>query len=202
MYRTKKPKWYDRRRDYLKPDIEEMVMDLQATERLVEVIEATFFETHIDCVCDSDVMNMLSENNYHDGKARHAYDFLSSYCVLIDLIALLHDRMEEAADILTEIDKRRLGKYTICSSRTENREEIRDLMWSAMNVIIPEEIDNIGADVIDSVKSNTPEQELPVVAARYLMRIAYMLYRDGVYGRSPDEEDKDPDADENDEGGE
>jgi len=198
MYRTEKPKWYDECRDYRYPDIEDVATDLRATTKLLEVVETAYFETNIGAVCNIDIMNMLTEDDYHDGKAKCAYEFLSSYSVLLDMIAILYERVEQASNMLLKIDSRKLEKRTISSSRTGDRSLISSLMWDATNVVVPEEIDNIGADVIESLKSNTPEQDIPVVVSRYLMRIAYMLYRDGVYGRSPDESVEETDGVEDD----
>ena len=132
----------------------------------------------------------LSDAGFH-----RACDFVSCYITLERLVNIYKERVETAADTLYEMNRRSLESQTTRAKRTNEPGEIKNLMHRAINVVIPERLDNIGADVIENVKANTPEQDVPIVAARYLMRIAYRFYHDEKSSNVPDADpDNSPDG--------
>ena len=94
---------------------------------------------------------------------------------------------DAAAASLDTIERNRVTYRNISASYTNDPDGIRHLLYATKEVLLPESLEHIAIDVIESLKSSTPEQDLTIVTAMHLMKIAYLLYKKGAYERCPGE---------------
>lgn len=194
MFRTKKSQsWFDKGFDA--PDDEDIAMSLEATASLVLTIWCNNFDTNENHICSSKILNILSRDDYNGHTTEQAHLFLRNYSVMSDLIDMVYNRVKEAAKALDSRECRSLRNIETFAPHSGAIYKIRRLLKLAEYVTLPEEYDQIGYDVIETVKANTPEQnDVPIIAARYLMRIAYLLYCEKIYEATPDKTEAEPDA--------
>ena len=75
--------------------------------------------------------------------------------------------------------KTKIMHRKICAGRTGDPGEVLRLIKDAEAITMPDMLYNLGADIIATVKANTPELEANDTAAVYLLRVAYILQKEG-----------------------
>ena len=80
----------------------------------------------------------------------------------------------------TKIMHRKIHAY-----RTGDPGEVLRLIKEAEAVALPEQLYNIGIDIVDTVKANTRDRDEAGAVAAYLLRIAYILHREGRLIEAP-----------------
>jgi len=170
------------------PDLEDAACGLRVTASLADLlIESYFRDASTDGVCNTETLSLLSADDYHGGVAWQAYNVIRNYGVMTDIIQAIKERTVETAALLDAIERDRVSYRNISASYTKDPDEIRHLLYATKEVLLPESIEHIAIDVIESLKSSTPEQDVTIVTAMHLMKIAYLLYKEGSYERRPGE---------------
>ena len=80
----------------------------------------------------------------------------------------------------TKIMHRKIHAY-----HTGDPGEVLRLMKEAEAVTLPDQLYFIGNDIVDTVDANTPERDRAGAAAAYLLRVAYILQREGRFVEAP-----------------
>lgn len=80
----------------------------------------------------------------------------------------------------TKIMHRKISAY-----HTSDPGEVLRLITEAEAITMPDALYNLGADIIATVQANAPEREASNTAAAYLLRIAYILQREGRLIEAP-----------------